>query len=278
MRMRDTPLVRRHGWSAVVAVLVLAGFALLLVMLMTTLDQRTQLNQVEARASAQSRTIDSLASGLATTEQQLEAHHISPSAAPPQVIISAEPGIAGPAGVPGANGSPGVAGAQGSPGPVGSAGPAGSPGPVGPTGPQGEPGADGQPGASGPQGPTGQDGAPGSPPAGWAFEAGGVTYDCVPDDGTPAPHYTCPPRSPSASPSASASSSPPPTAGPIPSRADRPTPPTAATPGPTAAVRSTAFLQPLAPARYRPTTPPAAPHSGLLLLAPSYLPLSRRTA
>src|SRR6185437_13970470 len=49
---------------------------------------------------------------------------------------------------------------------------------------------------------------PGSPPAGWSFDAGGTTYNCVPDGGTPAPHYTCPPVPPS--PSATQSPAPPP--------------------------------------------------------------------
>jgi|GEM_PF-4992582 len=72
-----------------------------------------------------------------------------------------------------------------------------------PSGPPGSPGENGQ---DGKQGNPGVDGAPGSPPAGWAFEVNGVTYECVPDNGTPAPHYTCPPTS-TASASASASPS-----------------------------------------------------------------------
>lgn len=267
MRMRGAPLVRRHGWSAVVAVLVLLGFALLLVMLRTTLDQRAQLNQVEARSSAQSVTIGSLASGLATTEQQLEAHHISPSAAPPQVIISAEPGVAGPPGVQGVAGSPGAAGSpgvQGSPGPAGSPGVDGSPGPSGPAGPQGP---QGEPGPAGAQGPQGQPGP--ACPSGYALQPETINgHQAVVCELPASP-------SPSASPSASASptSSPPATAGPIPSATDSPTP-TAA--GPTASL-PLAFLQPLDPATPRPGQP-GGPHSGLLLLAPSYLPLSRRTA
>lgn len=276
MRMRGAPLVRRHGWSAVVAVLVLLGFALLLVMLMTTLDQRAQLNQVEARASAQSVTIDSLASGLATTEQQLEAHHISPSAAPPQVIISAEPGAVGPPGAQGVAGSPGVAGAPGaagSPGPAGSPGADGSPGPSGPTGPQGEPGAVGPQGPQGEPGPAGAQGPQGQPgpacPSGYALQPETINGHQAVVCELPAP------PSPSASPSASASSSPPPTAGPLPSPTDSTTPPAPPQPSPT--VTMSAFLQPLASTR--PGAPsPSGPRSGLLLLAPSYLPLSRRTA
>ena len=100
-------LVRRHGWSAAVAVMVLLGFALLLVMLVTTLDQRTQINQVEARSSAQGRTIGDLAVGLTTTRRQLQAHGISPSAPPPASIIAQ----AGPPGLQGVQG-PGPSDAQ----------------------------------------------------------------------------------------------------------------------------------------------------------------------
>lgn len=87
--------------------------------------------------------------------------------------------------------------------------------------PSGPPGSPGQNGQDGKQGNPGVNGAPGSPPAGWTFEFNGVTYECVPDDGTPAPHYTCPPE-PTASTSASASSMVTPTAT-----------PTGATPSPT---------------------------------------------
>lgn len=237
---------------------------------------RSQASQIEAQtrtSQTQQRAIDQLAGGLSAAESQLKAHGISPSVPPPQVIISGVAGPQGPAGI----------GVPGPSGPAGASGPPGSPGvsitgPSGPPGPQGEPGV-GQTGPAGPPGADGKDGANGSPPAGWVFEAGGVTYDCVPDGGTPAPHYTCPPRSPSASPSQSPSpspsSSPPATAGPIPSATDSPTPtPTAA--GPTASL-PLAFLQPLDPAVPQPRQP-SGPRSGLLLLAPSYLPLSRRTA
>jgi len=95
--MRGVRLARRHGWPALVAVLVLLGFALLLAMLFTTLDQRTRLNEVSAQSSAQSRTIGGLAAGLTTTRRQLEAHGISPSAPPPASII-AQAGPAGPQG------------------------------------------------------------------------------------------------------------------------------------------------------------------------------------
>lgn len=263
---------------------------------------RSQASQIEAQtrtSQTQQRAIDQLAGGLSAAESQLKAHGISPSVPPPQVIISGvagAPGIQGPgpsdaqvasavAAYLAAHPVPGVSVGQ-----VAAAVTAyliATPAPSGPPGP----GPSDQqvasavaaymaanPAPSGPPGAAGKDGANGSPPAGWTFEANGVTYNCVPDGGTPAPHYTCPPQpSPSASPSASVSpsvsASPPATAGPIPSATDSPTP-TAA--GPTASL-PLAFLQPLDPATPRPGQP-GGPHSGLLLLAPSYLPLSRRTA
>lgn len=227
----------------------------------------SRIDVLTSSGQEQSRAVAALASGDSQLRSQVLGLGGTPKVPPPQVIIS------GVAGAKGAQGVPGVAGSQGA---VGSPGAPGSPGvsitgPSGPAGPQGVPGV----GQTGPAGPPGQDGAPGSPPAGWVFEAGGVTYDCVPDNGSPAPHYTCPPRSPSPSPSASpsVSGSPPATAGPLPSPTDSLTP-TAAPPSPTPAVTSTAFLQSLlTPTRH--PAPPAGPRSGLLLLAPSYLPARR---
>lgn len=89
--------------------------------------------------------------------------------------------------------------------------PSGPPGPSGSPGQTGQNGQNGQVGPPGPAGQNGQNGAPGSPPAGWTFTANGVTYNCTPDSGTPAPHYACSPTataSPSASPSQSPSSVP----------------------------------------------------------------------
>lgn len=166
-----------------------------------------------------------------------------------------------------------------------------------PSGPPGSPGASGEPGQVGPsgpagaQGPAGQNGADGSPPAGWTWtDPSGNTYDCAKDDQTPAPHYTCtarpsPSASPSGSPSQSASptatdSSAPPTAGAVPSAADKTaSPPTVRTPKPPApAVTATAFLQPAVHTAAPTPSPNPGPRSGLLMLGPSYLPVSRRHA
>lgn len=226
----------------------------------------SRIDVLNSAGLSRDRAVAALASGDSQLRSQVKALGGTPAVPPPQVIIS---------GVAGAAGAQGVQGVAGSPGVPGSPGVAGSVGPSGPAGPQGEPGV----GQSGPTGPAGQDGTNGSPPAGWSFVVGGTPYDCVPDDGTPAPHYTCPPRSPSASPSASpsGSSTPPATAGPLPSPTGSVTPPA---PTPSPSVTTTAFLAPLARAQtHTPAAPrPSGPRSGLLLLAPSYPPLSRRTA
>lgn len=258
----------------------------------------SRIDVLNSAGLSRDRAVAALASGDSQLRSQVKALGGTPAVPPPQVIIS---GVAGAQGIQGPGPSdaqvasavaaylaahpvPGVSPAQisaavtaylvASPPPSGPAGP----------GPSDQQVANAvaaylqaNPPPSGPPGADGKDGAPGSPPAGWSFEAGGVTYDCVPDDGTPAPHYTCPPRppSPSASPSASGSSSPPPTTGPLPSPTDSVTPP-APTPSPSVAV--TAALVPLVRPTAPEPTPPHGPRSGLLLLAPSYLPLSRRTA
>lgn len=254
------------GVSLGLAVGVLLGF-----LIMKLGHASDQIEALDSAGLSRDRAISALASGDSQLRSQVRALGGTPQVPPPQVIIS------GVAGIPGAQGVPGVAGSQGA---VGSPGAPGSPGvsitgPSGPAGPQGEPGV----GQTGPAGQPGQDGAPGSPPAGWSFVAGGVTYDCVPDNGTPAPHYTCPPRSPSPSQSASPSGSgtPPATSGPIASPTDSATP---RAPSPSPSATTTAFLVPLAHAQtHTPAEPrPSGPRSGLLLLAPSYLPLSRRTA
>ncbi len=317
--MRGAGLVRRHGWSAAVTVMVLLGFALLLVMLVTTLDQRAQLNASEARSTRQGAQIDALSSGLATTERQLLAHGISPSAPPPQVIISGVPGASGPTGQQGPGPSdaqvaagvaaylalhpvPGVSNAQiaaavtahlvASPPPSGPQGPgpsdqqiavavasymAANPAPSGPSGP---PGADGK---------DGVDGSPGPKPGGWSFDAGGVAYNCVPDDGTPAPHYTCPPVSPSASssgsPSASATGLPTDSPSPTPTPAVPTSSPAAPNaPGATVTSGSAGAVAAIAASPRPPgvaTTAPApapgsGPSKGALLLGMDFAILGRR--
>lgn len=306
--MRGAGLVRRHGWPVVVAVMVLLGFALLLVMLVTSLDQRAQLNTAEARSTRQGAQIDALSSGLAMTERQLLAHGISPSAAPPQVIVSAVAGASGPAGQQGPGSSdaqvgaavaaylalhpvPGVSNAQiaaavtahlvASPPPSGAPGRGPSDQQIAaavasymvanpaPSGPSGEPGADGK---------DGVDGSPGPPPGGWSFDAGGVAYNCVPDDGTPAPHYTCPPVSPSASASASPSQSPVPTDTSSATPSLSPAPGASASNSPTVSAPGTPVLSRPSPRGAAPPTPsPGAPPSkGALLLGTDLAILGRR--
>ena len=77
-------------------------------------------------------------------------------------------------------------------GPMGLQGVAGPTGAQGPAGPQGDPGTDGTNGTNGADGATGPTGATGPPPAGWTWtDELGTTYNCLPDDTTPTPHYTC---------------------------------------------------------------------------------------
>lgn len=244
--------------------LTAAGVALLVALLALVVFLLLTLDRASTRIDSQGQAVSALAGAVDSERSQIRALGGTPNVPAPQVIISGAAGPQGPAGV----------GAAGPSGPVGASGPPGSPGvsvtgPSGPAGPQGEPGV-------GQTGPAGQDGAPGSPPAGWSFVVGGVTYDCVPDDGTPAPHYTCPPQSPSAGPSASPSDSgtPPSAGGPIASPTGSVTPPA---PTPSPSVTTTAFLAPLARAQaHTPAVPrPPGPRSGLLLLAPSYLPARR---
>jgi hypothetical protein len=224
--------------------------------------------------AAQQAEIDRFYGSLATAEAQLKAHGISPSVPPPAQIVKEVTGPAGPAGVPGAAGAAGPSGAAGSPGPVGSPGvpgspgPAGASGPAGPQGPQGVAGQDGQPGAAGPQGPQGEPGSPGpNCPAGYSLQPekinGHDAVVCELDTTSPTP-------SPSASPTGA------PTAGAVPS--DTATPATTTgMPAPTPPLPVvTPSVTVSALTHTQPTPSPSGPHSGLLLLAPSYLPIGRR--
>lgn len=70
-------------------------------------------------------------------------------------------------------------------------------GPAGAAGATGNTGAQGDPGVAGPAGPSGPQGDPGPDPAGWTWtDPAGITYSCIEDDQTPAPHYTCSAESP----------------------------------------------------------------------------------
>lgn len=308
--------VRRRGLRVSAWALALAAVLVLVWMVSRLGAASSQLDSQRQQLAGQNTAIAQLAAGLGTTEQQLKAHGISPSAPPPASIIAQ----AGPAGPPG----PGPSDAQvqaavdvylgqhppsgtvptadidaavtvyltahpPAPGPPPSDAQIASavstymaahPAPSGPPGPQGDPGV-GATGPAGPQGEPGRDGAPGSPPAGWSFEAGGTAYECVPDGGTPAPHYTCPAR-PGPSPSTSPSDSGPPAPTPSPSSAPTlsavPSPPV---PGPTpppvaAPAAMTRTTTSAAPAKT--PTNPKPPAGGLLPLILGNIPLPRRNA
>lgn len=262
---------RRVRFLAAAGVSVLVSLlALVLFLLLTVGRAGSRIDALSASAQSRDQAVGALADAVASERAQVKALGGTPAVPPPQVIISGVAGVAG---------AQGPQGAAGSPGPVGPSGAAGSPGAPGSVGPSGPAGAQGE---TGPPGPPGPAGAPGSPPAGWSFVVNGTVYNCVPDDGTPAPHYTCPAQSPSARASASASpsasGSAPVTAGPLPS-ATRGAVPGPTPPLPTLPIVTSAFLTPLTAQSPAPTparTP--GPGSGLLLLAPSYLPLSRRQA
>lgn len=170
-------------------------------------------HQLAREQHAQSTVISRLSTGLDTTRRQLQQHHLTPSAPPPQSIVSQVPGVPTP--IPGPPGPPGAPGKAAptltpSPGPAGPTGPAGRPGPAstipGPSGAPGSPGpASTVAGPAGPTGPPGRDGKDGSPgpagppPSGWTFtwtdELGkSTTYNCTPDS-PGSTHYTCTPTS-----------------------------------------------------------------------------------
>lgn len=194
--------------TAVVFLLAVAG------VLAYTLHALAASNHQLAREQhAQSTVISRLSTGLDTTRRQLQQHHLTPSAPPPQSIVTQVPGVPTP--IPGPPGPPGKAAPTitPSPGPAGPPGPAGRPGPAstipgpsgapggpgpastvaGPAGPTGPPGKDGKDGAPGPAGPAGP------PPSGWTWTytdplGRSTTYSCTPDS-PGSTHYSCMPTS-----------------------------------------------------------------------------------
>jgi hypothetical protein len=215
----------RRGWSTIYLVgaatlLLIAGLVVFLL-----LQQQAAARQI----AGQDAQISALYGGLATTEQQLTAHGIKPSAPPPAQIIQGATGPAGPAGPgpsdqqvqaavdvylaanpPTANVStdalttvvdayltlhPPAAGPPPSNAQVATAVAAYmavNPPPSGPAGPQGVAGSPGVDGAQGVQGPPGPQGVAGPPPAGWTWtDPQGDTYNCALDNQSPAPHYAC---------------------------------------------------------------------------------------
>jgi hypothetical protein len=115
--------------------------------------------------------------------------------------------VTGPEGPKGPKGDPGAAAPTITPSPGHDGADSTVPGPEGSAGPPGDdstvPGPTGPPGAAGRDGSDGSDGADGSPPAGWTFEIGGITYTCRPaaDFDPDAPRYACdpPPTNPAPS-------------------------------------------------------------------------------
>lgn len=224
--------VRTHAGLVLVAGGCLAVAGVIAFMLVLLAGLREQIHQQAAGEEAQQTSISNLSQSLATTEQQLTSHGITPAAPPPEQLVVGPTGPAGP-GPTDAQVQAAVDGYLMQHPPAGTVPasaitdavdayltvnpPAPGPGPTqqqiasavatymaanpAPAGPAGATGADGSPGPAGPQGPAGADGAQGPDPAGWTWtDPAGVTYDCAQDDQTPAPHYTC-----------SAESSPPPT-------------------------------------------------------------------
>jgi hypothetical protein len=263
---------RRHriltgvGLSLGLAVLALVVFLLLLVG-----RASSRIDSLNSDSQSRDRAIGALASAEAQARDQIKALGGTPNVPPPAVIISAIPGATGQQG-PGpsdaqitsavaayleAHPVPGVSGAQVAAGVASylAASPAPS-GPAGP-GPSDQQIADAvaaymsaNPAPSGPAGRDGSNGADGSPPAGWSFEANGVTYNCVPDDGTPAPHYTCPPSAPSPSPTPTDSGSP----SPSPSTSSASPSPSGAAPTAPATVPASFTVTPQTPSTPSPDT------------------------
>ena len=213
------------------AALLVTGVIVFMLLVLMGLREQLHAQSVADAAQQQSTatTISNLSAGLSTTEQQLKSHGITPAAPPPAQLMAGPPGPAGATG-PGPSDAqvqasvdtylvehppagtvpessivdavdaylvvnPPAPGATG-PGPTqqqiasavatymsanpAPAGPPGAQGQVGPAGPQGVAGASGSPGAPGPD------------PAGWTWtDPAGITYNCVEDSQTPAPHYTC---------------------------------------------------------------------------------------
>lgn len=233
------------GVSLGLAVGVLLGF-----LIMKLGHASDQIEALDSAGLSRDRAISALASGDSQLRSQVKALGGTPQVPPPQVIIS---GVAGAQGIQGPGPSdaqvasavaayltahpvPGASTAQIAAAVtaylIATPPPSGPPGP----GPSDQQVANAvasylqaNPPPSGPPGADGKDGANGSPPAGWSFEVNGTPYDCVPDSGTPAPHYTCPPQptasaSPGPSTAPTGSTPPPPTtAAPAPSQTPLPT-------------------------------------------------------
>lgn len=219
-------VLRSHGWRIAMGAVCLAGLLVVLFMLFELGVASDHLDNLRKQFDAQNAQITALSGGLATTEQQLKSHGIAPSAAPPAQILQGAVGPQGPgpsdaqveAAVatylaqhpPAANAStaqvedavsaylsvhppaPGPGPSQEQIASAVSAYLIANPPPSGPAGPTGAAGSAGATGPAGPQGPVGPQGASGPPPAGWTWtDPAGFTYNCVEDNQSPSPHYTC---------------------------------------------------------------------------------------
>ena len=256
----------RRVLVAVGAALGVALLALVVFLLLLIGRASSRIDSLNSADQARDQAIGVLASAVSQERDQIKSLGGTPNVPPPAAIISAIPGAVGPAGPAGV----------GVPGPSGPAGPSG----VSVTGPSGAPGSPGvsvtgpagAPGSPGVDGRDGRDGAPGpagSPPAGWSWtDPSGVTYDCVQDDQTPAPHYTCTAQS-SPSPSQSPSVTPSDTSSPTPSPTD------SATVTPTLSPTATASAAPILPLADAPAQSPGIPRSAHRPL--QQLPLPRRS-
>lgn len=187
-------VTRRDAWAALAFVLLGASL---------TIAQWLHARELDDEIKTRYQQVNALSSGLAEANRRLSSAGVSPVPTPSPIPgqpgangQDGTPGSPGPTGAPGFPGIPGSPGSPGSPGATGTPGSGGSPGRQGGDGPAGPVGPTGPVGPQGPAGADGRDGtngAAGSPPAGWTFTAGGITYTCVPTGDAGAASYTCDP-------------------------------------------------------------------------------------
>lgn len=222
MTRTDHALARRWRPLALMCWLVALSGAVILIW--SRIEAETErADGLAAEADLRGRAVVTLSGDVRILREQVKAAGGTPQAPDPSRAVDeldqrtrVPVPVAGPSGPQGEPGKPGAT-------------PTPSPGPPGPTGPPGDdgddstvPGADGSPGVpgsdstvpgpdgapgrdgrDGTDGDDGQDGADGSPPAGWTFTYGGVTYTCSPVDplDKAAPRYTCAAPAPDPQPS-----------------------------------------------------------------------------
>lgn len=91
-------VMRARWWPLALGALSAAVLAVLVWMLLRLGTASSELEALRSRSSVQDATISQLSGGLSTTEAQLRAHGVTPSAPPPAQIVQ---GVAGPAGAQG---------------------------------------------------------------------------------------------------------------------------------------------------------------------------------